>query len=129
MNYEKALKLLLRIESPQLVSSFNSNPDALDRLLQSRINEKFTFVVAMQRYASFDREELENVELLMKIYPGLKISYLEDLQLPVSELGAEEAGTNIGGRIVYVNLIDGSCPIGANGKRTPLFKIQVRCHG
>ncbi|KAJ3410387.1 1,3-beta-D-glucan synthase [Chytridiales sp. JEL 0842] len=114
MNYEKALKLLLRIETPQLVSAYEDNPDLLDRELTNRVAEKFTFVVAMQRYASFNREEVENVELLMRIYPGLKISYLEE----VSDDEQDE-------KMYFVNLIDGTCPMNANGKRTPIFRVQL----
>ena len=39
---------------------------------------KFKFVVSMQRYTKFNREEHENAEFLLRAYPDLQIAYLEE---------------------------------------------------
>jgi len=39
---------------------------------------KFKFVVSMQRYSKFNKEEHENAEFLSRAYPDLQTAYLEE---------------------------------------------------
>ena len=66
MNYSKAIKLLYRVENPQIVQRFAGNTDRLERELERMSRRKFKFAVSMQRYAKFNKEELENAEFLLR---------------------------------------------------------------
>jgi 1,3-beta-glucan synthase len=58
---------------------------------------KFKFVVSMQRYSKFNREEHENAEFLLRSYPDLQIAYLEE----------ESARKEGGDPEIFSALIDG----------------------
>ncbi|KAJ7820122.1 1,3-beta-glucan synthase component-domain-containing protein [Mycena olivaceomarginata] len=58
MNYAKAIKLLYRVENPDVVQHFGANPDKLERMARW----KFKFLVSMQRYSKFNKEEHENAK-------------------------------------------------------------------
>ncbi|KAJ3505193.1 hypothetical protein NMY22_g17668 [Coprinellus aureogranulatus] len=60
MNYAKAIKLLYRVENPEIVQLFGGNTDKLERELERMARMKFKFVVSMQRYSKFNKEEQEN---------------------------------------------------------------------
>jgi 1,3-beta-glucan synthase len=62
MNYAKAIKLLYRVENPDVVQHFGANPDKLERELERMARRKFKFLVSMQRYSKFNKEEHENAE-------------------------------------------------------------------
>ncbi|KAJ3333211.1 1,3-beta-D-glucan synthase [Blyttiomyces sp. JEL0837] len=113
MNYQKALKLLARIENPQIVASMA--PERLNAALDHLACQKFTLVVAMQRYTRFDKEEMENVELLLRFYPSVKIAYVEELPIDV--------GSGVGK--YFSCLIDGTCNVRPNGLRVPKFRIEL----
>ncbi|KAG0217613.1 1,3-beta-D-glucan synthase [Mortierella sp. GBA43] len=115
MNYSKAIKLLYRVENPEIVQRFGGNGDRLERELNRIAQQKFNFVVSMQRYTKFTKEELENAEFLLRAYPQLKIAYLDE-QPPVVEGGEP---------IVYSVLIDGKCDVLPDGKRRPRFRIRL----
>ncbi|KAF9985902.1 1,3-beta-D-glucan synthase [Mortierella antarctica] len=115
MNYSKAIKLLYRIENPEVVQQFGGNGDRLERELDRLSRQKFKFVVSMQRYTKFNKEEAENAEFLLRAYPQLQIAYLDERP---SEVEGEEA-------VVYSILIDGSCEMLADGKRRPKFRIRL----
>ena len=53
MNYSKAIKLLYRVENPEVVQLFWGNTDRLERELGRIARRKFKFVVSMQRYSKF----------------------------------------------------------------------------
>ncbi|KAI0916065.1 1,3-beta-D-glucan synthase [Taiwanofungus camphoratus] len=78
MNYTKAIKLPYRVENPEVVQCFGGNTDKLERELEHMARRKFKFVVSMQRYSKFSREEQENAEFLLRAYPDLQIAYLEE---------------------------------------------------
>src|SRR6201996_2747271 len=78
MNYSKAIKLLYRVENPEVVQLFGGNTDKLERELEHMARRKFKFVVSMQRYSKFNKEEHENAEFLLRAYPELQIAYLEE---------------------------------------------------
>ncbi|CAO3660310.1 hypothetical protein G6F70_006192 [Rhizopus microsporus] len=134
MNYSRAIKILYRIEHPDeiLGESSSSNPlmadvvhsgddeilevkktDKTEDRLESIANEKFRYLVAMQRYAKLNQEERANCEFLLMEYPNLQIAYIE-----------EELDSN--GHIVYYSvLIDGHCEMLPNNKRVPKYKIRL----
>ncbi|KAI8066077.1 1,3-beta-glucan synthase component-domain-containing protein [Thamnidium elegans] len=114
MNYSRALKILHRIENPEL----NMKDDAstkieTENLLDCISNEKFRFLVAMQRYAQFNQEETENCEFLLNEYPHLQIAYIDQ------ELDAENK------TVYYSVLIDGHCDLLPNMKRVPKYRIRL----
>ncbi|KAK3819724.1 MAG: glucan synthase [Benniella sp.] len=115
MNYSKAIKLLYRVENPKVVQHFGGNGDHLEQELSRFAQQKFCFVVSMQRYTRFNKEEAENAEFLLSAYPQLRIAYLDE-QLPETE--GEEP-------VVYSVLIDGKCEIMPDGKRRPRFRIRL----
>ncbi|KAK7744346.1 1,3-beta-D-glucan synthase [Diatrype stigma] len=115
MNYSRAIKLLYRVENPEVVQMFGGNSDKLERELERMARRKFKLCVSMQRYAKFKKEEMENAEFLLRAYPDLQISYLDE-EPPVNE-GEEPR--------IYSALIDGHSEIMENGMRKPKFRIQL----
>ena len=115
MNYSRAIKLLYRVENPEVVQMFGGNTDKLERELERMARRKFKLCVSMQRYAKFKKEEMENAEFLLRAYPDLQIAYLDE-EPPVTE-GEEPR--------LYSALIDGHSEIMENGLRRPKFRIQL----
>ncbi|KAF9584182.1 1,3-beta-D-glucan synthase [Lunasporangiospora selenospora] len=115
MNYSKAIKLLYRIENPEVVQQFGGNGDRLERELERMAQQKFKFVVSMQRYTKFTKEEAENAEFLLRVYPHLQIAYLDER--PPEVEGEDPA--------VYSVLIDGTCERLPDGKRKPRYRIRL----
>lgn len=115
MNYSRAIKLLYRVENPEVVQMFGGNSDKLERELERMARRKYKIVVSMQRYAKFSKEERENTEFLLRAYPDLQIAYLDE-EPPVNE-GEEPR--------LYSALIDGHSELMDNGMRRPKFRIQL----
>ncbi|EAS36399.3 1,3-beta-glucan synthase component FKS1 [Coccidioides immitis RS] len=115
MNYSRAIKLLYRVENPEVVQMFGGNSEKLERELERMARRKFKICVSMQRYAKFNKEERENTEFLLRAYPDLQIAYLDE-EPPVNE-GEEPR--------LYSALIDGHSEIMENGLRRPKFRIQL----
>ncbi|KXJ90633.1 1,3-beta-glucan synthase component [Microdochium bolleyi] len=115
MNYSRAIKLLYRVENPEVVQMFGGNSDKLERELERMARRKFKLCVSMQRYAKFKKDEMENAEFLLRAYPDLQIAYLDE-EPPVNE-GDEPR--------LYSALIDGHSEIMENGMRRPKFRIQL----
>jgi len=115
MNYSRAIKLLYRVENPEVVQMFGGNTDKLERELERMARRKFKICVSMQRYAKFNKEERENTEFLLRAYPDLQIAYLDE-EPPVNE-GEEPR--------LYSALIDGHSELLDNGMRKPKFRIQL----
>jgi len=116
MNYSKAIKLLYRVENPEVVQLFGGNTDRLERELERMARRKFKFVVSMQRYSKFNKEEHENAEFLLRAYPDLQIAYLEE----------EPARKEGGDPRIFSALIDGHSEfIPETGRRRPKFRIEL----
>ena len=115
MNYSRAIKLLYRVENPEVVQMFGGNSDKLERELERMARRKFKIVVSMQRYAKFNKEERENTEFLLRAYPDLQIAYLDE-EPPLVE-GEEPR--------LYSALIDGHSELMENGMRRPKFRVQL----
>jgi len=116
MNYSKAIKLLYRVENPEVVQLFGGNTDRLERELERMARRKFKFVVSMQRYSKFNKEEQENVEFLLRAYPDLHIAYLDE------EPGRKEGSDPR----IFSSLIDGHSEfIPETGRRRPKFRIEL----
>lgn len=101
MNYHQAIKLLYRVEQQEAVDPATEAWMA---------NRKFRLLLAMQRYTSFNKEEKENAEFLLNAYPDLQIAYLE-----------HDQDTDA----FYSVLVDGHCPVQANGERAPKYRIRL----
>ncbi|KAJ7598180.1 1,3-beta-glucan synthase component-domain-containing protein [Mycena floridula] len=114
MNYSKAIKLLYRVENPEVVQHFGGNTDSLERELERMARRKFKFVVSMQRYSKFNKEEYENAEFLLRAYPDLQIAYLDE------EPPAKEGGDPR----IFSALIDGHSEF-VREKRRPKFRIEL----
>lgn len=115
MNYSRAIKLLYRVENPEVVQMFGGNSDKLERELERMARRKFKIIVSMQRYAKFNKEERENTEFLLRAYPDLQIAYLDE-EPPLNE-GEEPR--------IYSALIDGHSELMENGIRRPKFRVQL----
>jgi len=115
MNYSRAIKLLYRVENPEVVQMFGGNSDKLERELERMARRKFKICVSMQRYAKFSKEERENAEFLLRAYPDLQIAYLDE-EPPVNE-GEDPR--------LYSALIDGHSEIMDNGMRRPKFRVLL----
>lgn len=115
MNYARAIKLLYRVENPELVQYFGGDPEGLEIALEKMARRKFKFVVSMQRLAKFKEDEMENAEFLLRAYPDLQIAFLDE-EPPLNE---EEEPR------VYSALIDGHCEVLENGRRRPKFRVQL----
>ncbi|KAM6501060.1 1,3-beta-glucan synthase [Amanita muscaria] len=116
MNYSKAIKLLYRVENPEVVQLFGGNTDKLERELERMARRKFKFLVSMQRYSKFNKEEQENAEFLLRAYPDLQIAYLEEE--PPRKEGGETR--------IFSSLIDGHSEfIPETGRRRPKFRIEL----
>jgi 1,3-beta-glucan synthase len=119
MNYGKAIKLLYRVENPEVVQHFCGNPDRLEQELERMGRRKFKFLVSMQRYSKFNKEEHENAEFLLRAYPDLQIAYLEE------EAGRKQ-DSDSSDRRIYSSLIDGHSEIiPGTGRRRPKFRIEL----
>ncbi|KAG9047856.1 1,3-beta-D-glucan synthase [Tulasnella sp. UAMH 9824] len=116
MNYSKAIKLLYRVENPEVVQLFGGNTEKLERELERMARRKFKFCVSMQRYSKFSKEEQENAEFLLRAYPDLQIAYLDEE--PSKKEGGEPR--------LFSALIDGHCEfMPETGKRRPKFRIEL----
>ncbi len=116
MNYSKAIKLLYRVENPELVHAFAGNTDRLERELERMSRRKFKLAVSMQRYTKFNKEEQENAEFLLRAYPDLQIAYLDE----------EPSTTKDGEARLFSSLIDGHSELDEKtGKRKPKFRIEL----
>ncbi|WEJ94018.1 1,3-beta-D-glucan synthase [Yamadazyma tenuis] len=115
MNYARAIKLLYRVENPELVQYFGGDPEGLELALERMARRKFRFVVSMQRLAKFKEDEMENAEFLLRAYPDLQIAYLDE----EPALNEDEEPR------VYSALIDGHCEMLENGRRRPKFRVQL----
>ncbi|KAK2874970.1 hypothetical protein FQN49_001903 [Arthroderma sp. PD_2] len=115
MNYSRAIKLLYRVENPEVVQMFGGNSDKLERELERMARRKFKICVSMQRFAKFNKEERENTEFLLRAYPDLQIAYLDE-EPPANE-GEEPR--------LFSALIDGHSEILENGLRRPKFRVQL----
>ncbi|KAL1953465.1 hypothetical protein VTO42DRAFT_2779 [Malbranchea cinnamomea] len=115
MNYSRAIKLLYRVENPEVVQMFGGNTEKLERELERMARRKFKIIVSMQRYAKFNKDERENTEFLLRAYPDLQIAYLDE-EPPANE-GEEPR--------IYSALIDGHSELMENGLRRPKFRVQL----
>lgn len=115
MNYSKAIKLLYRVENPDIVHNFGGNTERLEKELERMARRKFKFAISMQRFSKFNKEEQENAEFLLRAYPDLQIAYLD-----------EEPGPKGGEARLFSALIDGHSEIDEKtGKRKPKFRIEL----
>lgn len=115
MNYNKAIKLLYRVENPEVVQLFGGNTERLERELERMSRRKFKFVISMQRYSRFNKEEIENTEFLLRAYPDLLIAYLD-----------EEPSRKEGGESRWFSaLVDGHSEMLPSGRRRPKFRIEL----
>ncbi|ORY98605.1 1,3-beta-glucan synthase component-domain-containing protein [Syncephalastrum racemosum] len=114
MNYARALKILYRIEHPELAVQ-HGDIESTETQLDKVANQKFRYLIAMQRYAKFTPEENDNCEAILREYPHLQIAYIEE------EYSKDESVEPT----YYSVLIDGQCELMANNKRRPRYRIRL----
>jgi 1,3-beta-glucan synthase len=115
MNYSKAVKLLYRVENPDVVHGLGGNTERLERELERMARRKFKFTISMQRYSKFNKEEQENAEFLLRAYPDLQIAYLD-----------EEPSAKKGETRIFSVLVDGHSELDEKtGKRKPKFRVEL----
>ena len=115
MNYTSAIKLLYRVENPEVIQTFQGDTEEVERELEWVARRKFKFVVCMQRFSKFNKEERENAEFLLRAYPDLQIAYLEEE--PAKKGGGEPR--------IFSALIDGRSEYDQTGKRRPKFRVEL----
>jgi 1,3-beta-glucan synthase len=115
MNYQKAIKLLYRVENPEIVASCANDPKKLENEMDSMARRKFKFLVSMQRYNEFDEEEHKNVDFLLRSYPDLQIAYIDKVPQENKEIEPK----------FFSVLIDGHCEILPDGKRKPIYRVRL----
>ncbi|KAI9269190.1 1,3-beta-glucan synthase component FKS1 [Phascolomyces articulosus] len=115
MNYARALKILHRIEHPELAVP-DENIKPTEEHLDSIAHQKFRYLVAMQRYAKFSPEEAENCEAILCEYPQMQIAYIDE----------EPSNTPGVPPTFYSVLIDGYCPkIEGTYRRVPRYRVRL----
>ncbi|KAI8970679.1 1,3-beta-glucan synthase component-domain-containing protein [Pilobolus umbonatus] len=114
MNYARALKILHRIEHPEEDELPELQKKQRDHRLDLIAHEKFRFLVTMQRYIKFNKEEREGCDYLLVEYPYLQIAYID-----------EQMDPDTGVITYYSVLIDGHCQLLPDGKRVPKYKIRL----
>ncbi|OCH83542.1 glycosyl transferase, partial [Obba rivulosa] len=88
----------------------------LELELERMARRKFKLVISMQRRSKFNREEQENTEFLLCVYPDLQIAYLEE----------EPARKEGGDPRLFSALIDGHSEfIPETGRPLPKFRIEL----
>ncbi|KAL6933904.1 hypothetical protein ACO0R3_001686 [Hanseniaspora guilliermondii] len=118
-NYIRALKILYRVENPLMIEVFGEDKDGLELELESMANKKFKMVVAMQRYAKFNKDELADTNFLLKAYPYMTISYLDE------EIVDDPKNDKVV-KNYYSCAIDGFSKIDENThKRIPNYRIKL----
>lgn len=116
MNYSKAIKLLYRVENPEMVQLFGGDTEKLERELERMARRKFKHCVSMQRFSKFSKDEMENAEFLLRAYPDLQIAYLDE----------EPAKVKGGDARLFSTLIDGHSEIDpVTNKRKPKFRVEL----
>ncbi|GMM33498.1 hypothetical protein DASC09_008230 [Saccharomycopsis crataegensis] len=118
MNYAKALKLLYRVENPELITRAVENGTDFEKDIETMAFRKFNMMVSMQRYQEFNTDEIESTDFLLRAYPYLKIAYLE--KVPCESQNEWDDSYKY-----YSCLIDGKSEIDSNGRRIPYYKIQL----
>ncbi|KAI9323289.1 1,3-beta-glucan synthase [Dichotomocladium elegans] len=115
MNYARALKILYRIEHPEMAVN-DGNIKPTEEHLDKIAHQKFRYLVAMQRYAKFSPSEAEGCEAILNEYPNLQIAYID------------EVPSDIPGNppTYYSVLIDGHCPkLPDSYRREPRYRIRL----
>ncbi|KAH9015424.1 1,3-beta-glucan synthase component-domain-containing protein [Lactarius deliciosus] len=103
------------VENPDVVQMFSGNTDHLEHKLEHMGRHKFKFVISMQQFTKFNKEERKNASLLLHAYPDLQIAYLN-----------EAPGTKGSDPKLYSVLIDGHSELDeATGKRHLKFRIEL----
>ncbi|KAK6457483.1 1,3-beta-glucan synthase component-domain-containing protein [Scheffersomyces xylosifermentans] len=78
MNYERAIKLLYRLENNDELIKCYYSPEELEFELNKFVKRKFYLLISMQRYQKFSDEEREAANQLFRSYPSIKLSFLEE---------------------------------------------------
>lgn len=81
MNYGRAIRLMHKVENPEMSSYFNSEK-ALDSYMEHMSERKFRCLVSVQKLQSMNEEELNNVAAMITSYTDIKIASLHIQENP-----------------------------------------------
>ncbi|ONH67851.1 hypothetical protein BON22_2748 [Cyberlindnera fabianii] len=113
MNYVRALKLLFRIENPDIVLYHLDNNWALEQDLHAMSTRKFRMVVSMQRLQDFNLDERLDYLFLLRAFPEICVAYIS------KEMNGD------GEPVYYSCLVDGYCKFDNDWNRIPIYKIRL----
>lgn len=77
MNYKRAIMLMHRVENPEMLEYFGGSENA-EEYLDTVACRKFKMVVAMQRLQKFTPAEKDDLKVLIRSFPDIRISCLEE---------------------------------------------------
>lgn len=75
MNYTRAIKLLHKVENPEMENYFNDSK-TFERYLDILANRKFRMLVSMQKLQHFTEQEMSNVKTMITTYPSMLVASL-----------------------------------------------------
>lgn len=78
MNYSRAIKLLYRVENPEVVQMFGGNTDKLERELERNGSSQVQDCGFHAAIFQIQEGRNENAEFLLRAYPDLQIAYLDE---------------------------------------------------
>ena len=86
MNYPKAIKLLHKVENPEMESYFLSQ-ETFEHYLNILAIRKFRMLVSMQRLQDFNIQEMANLRVMLNTYPQIIVAtLLKELDSETNEL-------------------------------------------
>ncbi|ANZ74843.1 BA75_01628T0 [Komagataella pastoris] len=110
MNYFKAVRLLHRVENPDILEDVIET-EFLEDYLDCVARNKFHLIVSMQRYQQFSEREMEDTMAILKVYPDLKIVSLEK-----EEVGEE---------CFYYSVLYSGKNKNEDGTLAPIYKVRL----
>eukprot|EP01135_Chromosphaera_perkinsii_P003828 Nk52_evm3s257 gene=Nk52_evmTU3s257 len=117
MLYEKALRRLVDIEEPDLRGNFGSDKE-YETYVDGLVRSKFTYLLAMQNYANFKGEMLNDTEVMLEKWPNINIAYIEKHKETDPKTGKDI--------FTYFScLTDGHQEKNEDGRRQPRFRIRL----
>lgn len=127
MNYEKAIKMLYRLENGDDNSKSLLYPDEFELELEAFATRKFKLLLSLQRFQRFNQEEQKSIDLLFETFPSVNVCYLE-----------EELDETTNEMVYYSTLLDVSSKVNdgnnnsngnGNGRTTYKTRYRIRLSG
>ncbi|ODV82557.1 glycosyltransferase family 48 protein [[Candida] arabinofermentans NRRL YB-2248] len=114
MNYQRAIKLLHKIENPEMMELFGGSSEA-NNYLTRVANRKFKLLVSMQRLQNFSADEKSDLKVLTTSYPDI---YIASLEHELDE-GGDQTKTKFFSVLYHAQKKD------TDGNMKPLYRIRL----